>query len=174
MREREAENRSFPDFAYVRDTWIGRFKIIEFFCSLLAGALVPTTVHGHLSAFAFMSFVAWTTCINVIIDIVLHLVHVWNKFTFLTTYPEILLCLCTLGAFGFLVASITELAVAAYAKSPGLAQASGAFGFLCMTALAGECYFHFQNYREKQTQRRERQEKVNTGLEDAFADINNV
>ena len=172
-KERETEaDRPLVDLTYFRDTWTGRLKIVELFCSLLAGALVPASVYKHTSAFSFMSFVAWMTFLNVLLDIFLHLFRFWEKLVFFTTYPEILFFLCSLGSFAFLVGSIAELAVAIYAEHPGLAQASAIFGFVCMTVLAIECYFHYQSYLERRDERQERQEKSTN--EPAFSDISNV
>lgn len=172
VREREAEERPSIDLTYFRDTWTGRLKIVELFCSLFAGALVPASVYKHASAFSFMSFVAWMTFINVLLDIVLHLVRIWEKLVFFTDYPEILFCLCSLGSFAFLIGSIAELAVATYSEHPGLARVSAIFGFVCMTVLAVECYFHYQSYLDRREERTERQEKANS--EPAFTDVNNV
>lgn len=173
-REREAEDKYLPNFGYFRDTWIGRLKIVEFFSSLLTGALVPTTVFRHGAAFSFMSFVAWTTLINVVIDIILHLAYLWDKLTFLTDYPEILVGLCALGSFSFFLASVTELAVSSHAEDPNLGRASAVFGLVCFAALAIECYLYFCKYRNKTTERRERQERVNTQTDDPFTGINHV
>ena len=108
------EPRPLINPSYIRDTWIGRLKIGEFFCALLAGALVPVTVYKHAAAFSFMSFVTWTTFICIFIDLILHLAYVWEKLTFLTEHPEVLLSLCVFGAFLFGIAAVREIAVATH------------------------------------------------------------
>ena len=147
------EDRPFLDFPFLYGTWTGRFKIAEFFTSLLAGALVPRTVYRHVGGFSFMSFIAWTTFLSVIVDIVLHLVRVWDKLVFVHTYPEVLVCLCFLGAVSFFVASLVELGVSQYTHDPGLGYASAVFGLLCAAVLAVECYYHYRDYMERRQER---------------------
>jgi uncharacterized membrane protein len=125
----------------------------EFFTSLLAGALVPRTVYKHGGGFEFMSVVAWTTFINVFIDIILHLVRVWEKLVFVRSYPQVLVCLCFLGSMSLFVAGLLEVGISQFAKNPGLGYASALFGFMCCVVLAIECFFHYKSYREKQQQR---------------------
>ena len=100
-----------------------------------------------------MSFVAWTTFISVIVDIILHLVRLWDKLIIVHTYPQVLVCLCFLGAVSFFVASLVELGVSQYAQDPGLGYASAVFGLLCAAVLAVECYYHYRAYMERQQER---------------------
>ena len=147
------EQQPFLDFKYLYTSWVGRFKIGEFFSSLLTGALVPGTVYKHGSGFSFISFVAWTTFINVVIDIILHLVRVWEKLIFIHSYPQVMVCLCFLGSVSLLVASLLEIGISQYAEHPALGYASAIFGFMCCFLLAAECFIHYRSYREKQQQR---------------------
>ena len=147
------EERPFLDFEYLYASWVGRFKIAEFFTSLLAGALVPRTTSKHGGGFEFMSVVAWTTFINVVIDIILHLVRVWEKLVFVRTYPQVLVCLCFLGSMSLFVAGIVEVGISQYAEDPILGYASALFGFMCCVVLAVECFVHYKSYREKQQER---------------------
>ena len=149
---RTEENRPFLDFEYLYSSWVGRFKIIEFVTSLLAGALVPSTVEKHGGGFGFMSFVAWITFINVLIDIILHLVRVWEKLVFVHTYPQVMVCLCFLGSISLLVAGFVALGISQYATEPGLGYASAFFAFICCVVLGIECIFHYRSYRDKQHQ----------------------
>lgn len=147
------EDKPFLDFPYLYGTLSGRFKIGEFFTSLLAGALVPYTVYKHVGGFSFMRFVAWMTFIPVLIDIILHLVRLWDKLVFVHTYPQALVVLCFLGAISFFVASLVEIGVSQYAKDPGLGYASAVFGLCCAALLALECFYCYRSYREKQRER---------------------
>ena len=147
------ENRPFLDFEYLYNSWVGRFKIAEFFTSLLAGALVPRTVYKHVAGFEFMSFVAWTTFINVVIDIILHLVRVWEKLVFIHTYPQVMVCLCFLGSISLLIGGLVEVGISQYAADPGLGYASTMFALICSVVLAMECFNHYRSYRDKQHQR---------------------
>ena len=147
------EDRPFLDFNYLTSSWVGRFKIAEFFTSLLAGALVPRTIYEHAGGFEFISFVAWTTFINVVIDIILHLVRVWDKLVFVETYPQVLVCLCFLGSVSLFVAGLVEVAVSQHAEDPSLGYASAVFALMCCLLLAVECFLHYKKYREKQEQR---------------------
>ena len=146
------EQRPFLDFEYLYASWVGRFKIAEFFTSLLAGALVPSA-YKHGGAFTFMSWVAWTTFINVVLDIILHLVRVWEKLVFVRTYPQVLVCLCFLGSMSLGIAGVLEVFLSHYAEDPGLGYTSALFGFMCCVVLAIECFFHYKSYREKQQER---------------------
>ena len=150
---RTNEERPFLDFEYLYTSWVGRFKIAEFFTSLLAGALVPPIVYKYGGAFTFMSLVAWLTFFNVAIDIILHLVRVWEKLVFVHTYPQVLVCLCFLGSMSLGIAGLLEVGISQFAKNPGLGYASALFGFMCCVVLAIECFFHYKSYREKQQQR---------------------
>ena len=147
------EDRPFLDFQYLTSTWVGRLKIAEFFTSLLAGALVPTTVFKHGAGFSFMSFVAWTTFINVVIDIILHLVRLWDRLLFVHTYPQVLVCLCFLGSVSLFVAALVEVGISQYAEVPGLGYASAIFALMCCVLLAVECFLHYRGYRERQQER---------------------
>jgi hypothetical protein len=160
------EERPFLDFKYLYTSWVGRLKIAEFFTSLLAAALVPHTVSKHSGGFDFMSFVAWTTFINVVIDIILHLVRVWEKLIFIHSYPQVMVCLCFLGSVSLLVASLVELGLSQYAEDPGLGYASAIFGLMCCLLLAFECFIHYRSYREKQLQRAT---EMRTATEDPVA-----
>lgn len=147
------EDRPFLDIQYLTSTWVGRLKIAQFFTSLLAGALVPPTVSKHAAGFSFMSCVAWSTFINVVIDIILHLVRLWDKLLFVGTYPQVLVCLCFLGSVSFFVAALVEVGISQYAEHPGLGYASAIFGLMCCVLLAVECSLHYRRYREKQQER---------------------
>jgi hypothetical protein len=144
------EERPFLDFEYLYASRTGRFKIAEFFTSLLAAALVPSTVYKHGAGFSFMSWVAWSTFINVVLDIILHLVRVWDKLTFVRTYPQVLVCLYFLGSMLLCVAGAVEVGISQYAEDPGLGYASALFGFMCCVLLAIECFAFYKSYREKQ------------------------
>ena len=165
------EDRPFLDFAYLTSSWVGRFKIAEFFTSLLAGALIPRTVSKHAGGFEFMSFVAWITFINVVIDIILHLVRVWEKLVFVHTYPQVMVCLCFLGSVSLFVAAIVEIGISSYAEDPGLGYASAVFALMCCALLAMECFLHYRSYREKQ-QERATEMTTNAGGQDGVHDPN--
>lgn len=147
------ERRPFLDFKYLYLTLSGRLKIAEFITSLLAGALVPSTVYKHAAGFSFVSFVAWTTFINVVLDIILHLVRVWEKLLFVSRYPQVLVCLCFLGSISLFVAGIVEISISKYAKYPGLGYASAFFALACCALLAVECFYHYRRYRDAQHQK---------------------
>lgn len=172
-QQQQPSVQSFLNFEFFRDTWVGRLKIAEFFFCLLAAALVPASVYGHEAGFGFMSFVAWTAFISILTDCFLHLIRdIWEKLVFLIDHPEIYLVLCVIGATGLCLASITELAISTYAKNPSMARASGVFGFVVMLAFAIEAFLHFQSFKEKVEERRERQERSGTHQpDDVFTDI---
>ena len=173
QQQQETSARSFFNYQFFLETWIGRLKIAELFFCLLAAALVPASVYGHEAGFAFISFVAWTAFIFILIDCFLHLIRdIWDKLVFLRDHPEIYVVLCLFGTLGFCLASITELAVATFAEDPNLARASGFFGFIVMLALAIETFLYFQSFKQKVEERRERQERSGTQqTEEVFTDI---
>ena len=172
-QQEQTSAQSFFNYQFFRDTWVGRLKIFELIFCLLAAALVPVSVYGHEAGFGFMSFVAWTAFIFILIDCFLRLIRdIWEKLVFLRDHPEIYFVLCLSGTVGFCLASITELAVAVYAENPSMARASGIFGFLVMLALAIETFLHFQSFKQKVEERRERQERSGTQqIDEDFSDI---
>jgi heme exporter protein D len=165
--------QSFLNLEFFRDTWVGRLKIFELLFCLITAALVPASVYGHEAGFGFMSFVAWTAFICTLIDCFLHLIRdIWEKMVLLREHPEIYMVLCLLATIGLCLGSIIELAVANYAEDPHLARASGVFGFLVMLAFVIEAFLHFQSFKQKVEERRERQERSGTHQPDeVFTDI---
>ena len=174
-RQQNETQNSFLNFEFFRDTWVGRLKIAELLFGLLAAALVPVTVYEHGAGFGFMSFVAWTAFICTLVDCFLHLIRdIWEKLVFVRDHPEIHLVLCALGTLGICLGSVIVLAIATYAEEPSMARASGFFGFFFMIALGIEAFLHFQSYKQKVEERRERQERAGTYTEEVFTDIRPV
>ena len=165
--------KTFFNFEFFRATWEGRLKIFELFFCLLAAALIPASVYGHEAGFGFMSFVAWTAFICTLIDCFLHLIRdIWERLVFVHEHPEVYVLLCVVGSLALCLASVTELAIATYAKDPNMARASGFFGFFVMVAFAIEAYLHFKSFKRKVEERRERQERVDSHQPDeVFTDL---
>ncbi len=151
-----------PD--YVVKQWDGRLKLVEIVITLLAGACVPMTVWRHGGAFSFFSFVAWTSCINAVIDMFLHLSSLWARLFYICRAPEVYMILCAVASGSFLLASSLIAAYANYSVDSDAAGAAAFFGFASMVLFGIEAYMHFVEYR------RGKQEIVRQTEPDEFAE----
>lgn len=149
-------------FSYLVDTWPGRLKIAELVMSLLCGACaasILSTCPGHYS---FLGFVAWTTLINVLIDVVLHVIGLWDRLFWVFHHPAVMLALCTVACLAFLIGASLAASCARQTTNYNTASASSVFGFFCLILFAIETFLHFQKYRSMESEAR-RQSSEETG-----------
>lgn len=145
---------------YITKTWIGKLKCAELVFSLLAGAcgagVIPWSNCNCGNKVSFSNFVAWTTFINALIDVIIHLIGLWERFIWWFRHPVLYLILCGLAVVGFLIgASLAASCVnLSCVTNPNTAGAAAFFGFVCLALFAAECFLHFQKYRSMQQEAR--------------------
>ena len=141
------------DPSYVRDEWAGRLKVAEMIATFLAGVILPSLVYGHGGVFTFFDFVVWTSFINILIDLFLHLFSLWNHIMYICRAPEVYVALCAVACFSFLLSSALVAGYSNYSYGRTRAAVSAFFGFLCMCMFGVEAFFiHFQAYRRGKMQ----------------------
>ena len=141
------------DPSYVRDEWAGRLKVAELIATFLAGVIVPSIIYGHGGVFTFFDFVVWTSFINIVIDLFLHLFSLWNHIMYICRAPEVYVALCAVASCSFLLSSALLAGYSGYSYDSTRAGVSSFFGFLCMIMFGVEAYFiHFTAYRRGKMQ----------------------
>ena len=159
---------------YITETWVGKLKVAELVFTLV-GAVCGSLVECHdrcgcSRKMGFFDFVAWTAFINVLIDMMIHVlglwdtIHVlwlWDKLLWIFRHPAVYTVLCFLAVVGFLIGS----SVAASATENRCSSSSAAvgaavfFGFVCLVLFAVECFLHFkesQKHAKRSSSRRRR------------------
>ena len=144
---------------YITKTWIGRLKAAELVLTLLAGACgssVGSYSHHCATKFGFFDFVAWTAFINALIDMIIHLLGLWERLLWIFRHPAVYTVLCLLAVVGFLIGSSLAASCANhFVNSAGAAGAAAFFGFVCLAVFAVECFLHFKAYRSMQSEARQ-------------------
>ena len=137
------------DPSYVRYEWGGRLKVAEALGTFLAGVILPSTIYRHGSVFTFFDFVVWTSFINVLIDLFLHLFSIWGHIMYICRAPEVYVALCSVASFSFLLSSALLAGFSNYSSDPTRAGVSAFFGFICACLFGVEAFFiHFLAYRQ--------------------------
>ena len=95
---------------YIIKTWVGKLKVGELVFPLLAGAC-GSSVLSYVKAcscapkFFFFDTVAWTAFINALIDMIIHLLGLWERLLWIFQHPAVYRVLCVLAVIGFLIGS---------------------------------------------------------------------
>ena len=139
------------DDSYVRYHWTGRLKIIEIISTFLAAILLPTEHYGYPTRFSFFCIIAWVAFGCSLLDMALHLCSLWDKLPYIFRAPEVHMSLCSLAAFGFVLASglIAALSPHIYGKK-GQITAAALFGFASMAFFGVEALLHFLRFRHSE------------------------
>ena len=152
-----------PEF--ITKTLIGKVKCAQLVFTLLAGACGISVSPYHYSdicdcspKFGFFSFVAWMAFINALINMIIHLLGLWERLLWIFRHPAIHAVLCGTAVVGFLIAS--SLAASCASKdwcvsSKSTAGAASFFGFVCLVLFAVEAFLQFQEYRGMQQEARQ-------------------
>ena len=145
---------------YITKTWIGRLKAAELVLTLLAGACgisLGSYGCGCSSKLGFFDFVAWTAFINALIDMIIHLLGLWERLLWICRHPAVYTVLCLVAVVGFLIGSslVASCAKDYCATSASTAGAAAFFGFVCLAVFAVECFLHFKAYRSMQSEARQ-------------------
>ena len=160
-----AEQDGFIRFSwdYIAKTWIGKLKVAELVFTLLAGACGSSVISyvaqcNCASKFGFFDFVAWTAFINALIDMIIHLIGLWERLLWIFRHPAVYLVLCLLAVLGFLIGSSLAASCAknwCVTTSKSTAGAAAFFGFVCLALFAFEAFLHFRIYRSMQDEARQ-------------------
>lgn len=147
---------------YITNTLIGKLKCVELVCTLLAGAIGSSVISyvntcNCASKFGFFDFVAWTAFITALIDMIIHLLGLWDRLLWIFRHPAVYAVLCALAVLGFLIGASLG---ASCARDGCVTQASTAgaaafFGFVCLALFAVEALLHFKAYRSMQDEARQ-------------------
>lgn len=146
---------------YITNTLIGKLKCAELVFTLLAGACgssVYPIYDCHCSSkFSFFDFVAWTAFINSAIDMIIHLLGLWDRLLWIFRHPAVFTVLCALAVVGFLIGSSLGASCAKdmCVGSKSTAGAAAFFGFVCLALFAVECFLHFKAYRSMREEARQ-------------------
>ena len=147
---------------YITNTLIGKLKCAELVFTLLAGACglsVYSVINAcHCSSkFGFFDFVAWMAFINAAIDMIIHLLGLWDRLLWIFRHPAVFTVLCALAVVGFLIGSSLGASCAKdrCVESKSTAGAAAFFGFVCLALFAVECFLHFKAYRSMREEARQ-------------------
>ena len=152
-----------PEF--ITKTLIGKIKCAQLVFTLLAGAC-SSSVNlfyysdpcGCSSMFGFFSFVAWTAFINALIDMIIHLLGLWERLLWIFRHPAVHAVLCAMAVVAFLIASSLAASCAKDRCLPSASKSTGGaasfFGFVCLVLFAVEAVLQFQEYRGMQQEAR--------------------
>ncbi|XP_078351468.1 uncharacterized protein LOC144636178 [Oculina patagonica] len=144
---------------YITKTLIGKLKCAELVCTLLAGAIGSSVISYGCncgSKFSFFDFVAWTAFINALIDMIIHLLGLWDRLLWIFRHPAVFTVLCALAVVGFLIgASLGASCANGCVSQASTAGAAAFFGFVCLALFAVEALLHFKAYRSMQDEARQ-------------------
>ena len=147
---------------YIIKTWVGKLKVGELVFTLLAGAC-GSSVLSYVNTcscvlkFSFFGTVAWTAFINALIDMIIHLLGLWERLLWIFRHSAVHTVLCVLAVIGFLIGSSLAASCAkdVCVTQKSTAGAASLFGFDCLALFALECFLHFKEYRSMQSEARE-------------------
>lgn len=146
---------------FITKTWIGKLKAAELILTFLTAAIgdfgISRVICGRCGPrVSFLTWVAWIAFINALIDMIIHLMGLWERLYWIFRHPAIFCVLCGLAAFGFLLGSslMASCANVWCVSDKGSAGASAFFGFICLALFAAEAYLHFKIYRGMQEESR--------------------
>ena len=147
---------------YITETLIGKLKCAELLFTLLAGAC-GSSVISYINTcncapkFGFFDFVAWTAFINAAIDMIIHLLGLWDRLLWICRHPAVYAILCAMAVVGFLIGSSLAASCAKMwcVTSKSTAGAAAFFGFVCLVLFALEAFLQFKEYRSMQDEARQ-------------------
>ena len=156
-----AQQDGFINFSldYIIKTWVGKLKVGELVFTLLAGACGSSVISYDNSCscapkFGFFDFVAWTAFINALINMIIHLLGLWERLLWIFRHSAVHTVLCVLAVIGFLIGSSLAASCAkdVCVTQKSTAGAASFFGFVCLALFALECFLHFMEYRSMQSE----------------------
>lgn len=172
-RERRQNDDHFINitFEWVKEL-LGKIAIAEFILTFFCGCLSSSVSWYNGSScggkIGFLDFVAWTAFINILIDLIIRILGLWERLLWIFRHPLVHLVLCGLAVLGFLIGSSLVASCSSNNRvyNPGTGVAATIFGFVCLVLFAVEAYLHFMKYRNMESEGRRQ-----TSSEDAKADV---
>ena len=171
MAEQRGDGFMTFSLEFITKTWMGKLKVAEVVFTLLTGAC-SSSVLSYLTCncaprFSFLDWIAWIAFINALMDMIMHLLGLWERIVWIHRHPAVLLVLNLLAVVCFFVCSslAASCAKAWCVTSKSTAGVAAFFGFVCFALFAVEAFFHFRIYRSIQNEARQ-QSSGETNLPD--------
>lgn len=147
---------------FITKTWMGKLKVAEVVFTLLTGACSSSVLsyYGACNCaprFSFLDWIAWIAFINALIDMIIHLLGLWERIVCIDHHPAVLLVFNLLAVVCFFICSslAASCAKAWCVTSKSTAGAAAFFGFVCLALFAVEAFLHFRIYRSMQDEARQ-------------------
>ena len=138
---------------FITKTWLGRLKAAELLFTFLTATIgdfgISLAGNGCGPKVSFLTWIAWIAFIHALIDMIIHLMGLWERLYWFFRHPAILCALCGLAVIGFLIGSclMASCAKDSLVSDKNAAGASAFFGFVCLVLFSIETYIHFKIYR---------------------------
>ena len=129
--------------------WIGRIKLLQLLFVTLSGCLAPSVVGAFFTRFSFFIFIIWTTFMYICLDIILHMLMLWQRFPKVFPLSPILMLLDLVAAIVWMITSslIASVSYILPGNSHVLSALSCSCGFFTMVTFFAEAYLRL--YTEK-------------------------
>ena len=155
---------------FITKTWLGKLKAAEilftFLTATIGGFGISWAWYGCGAKVGFLTWIAWIAFINALIDMIIHLMGLWERLYWIFRHPALLCALCGLAVVGFLIGScLTASCANHYVSDKNAAGASAFFGFVCLALFAVETYIHFKIYRSIQEEARNQNTEQSKGAD---------
>ena len=161
MTERRGDGFITFSLDFITKTWMGKLKVAEVVFTLLTGACSSSVLSYYecncAPRFSFLDCIAWIAFINALIDMIIHLLGLWERIVWIDRHPAVLLVFNLLAVVCFLICSSLAASCAKYrcVTSKSTAGAAAFFGFVCFTLFAVEAFLHFRIYKSIQDEARQ-------------------
>lgn len=135
--------------------------VMSFLCGCCEASLSTWYGSGCAGKIAFLGTVTWTAFLNILIDMIIKILGLWERLLWIFRHPLVHLALCGLAIFGYLLSSalVASCSSSAYVFNSGAAVAASIFGFVCLGLFACEAFLHFKRYRNMQSEGRHQTEE---------------
>lgn len=138
---------------FITKTWLGRLKAAELLFTFLTATIGDFGIYWVRydcgPKVSFLTWIAWIAFIHALVDMIIHLMGLWERLYWIFRHPAILCALCGLAVIGFLIGSCLMASCAKdyHVSDKNAAGASAFFGFVCLALFSIETYIHFKIYR---------------------------
>ncbi|XP_020915148.1 CKLF-like MARVEL transmembrane domain-containing protein 4 [Exaiptasia diaphana] len=133
--------------------------LTTFLCGCCASSLSTWVGSGCAGKIGFLDFVTWTAFLNILIDMIIRILGLWERLLWIFRHPVVHLVLCGLAVAGFLIASSLVASCSKYVYNGGAAVAAAIFGFISLILFGFEAFLHFKRYRNMESEGRRQTEE---------------
>lgn len=140
------------DFSYITASWIGRLKVMELLCTILAGCILPSVIGVFFTRFSFYVFVIWTSFMYIIIDLFVHVTGL-TRLLPKNAMSGVVMYLLIIAAVTLLISCSLVAGVADYNPLKGHAMRTGCsafFGYLLMVLFIVESVLRYRETKNPQ------------------------